>query len=56
MTDIEDMLMNFDLGNANENESLMFYAIAALITIVENQRDEIKSLNNDLKLLKRKIK
>jgi hypothetical protein len=48
MTDFENLLENFDLENETTNESLLFYAVAALITIVKRQEKEIKELDSKL--------
>ena len=37
----KELIGKFDLSKANENEKLMYYAICALITIVERQQREI---------------
>ena len=51
MNDFEKMMTKFDLTIATENEKLMYYAIDALVTIVEKQGDQIKLLIEDVKFL-----
>ena len=49
LTDLDKFLMDYRVGRKNkEEEELMYYAVCALITIVEKQQKEIDFLKRNI--------
>lgn len=42
MTDFEELLYNFKIEEATENEKLLYYAVCALITCVDRLKEQIE--------------
>ena len=47
MTSLKNLLENFNIKQATVNENFLFEAVAALITIVERQEQQIEDLQEN---------